>query len=241
MIGCRRARWAVTAVAASALLASCSGDEEPVPDGEGTSAAPSAADRLAQAQDVLVDAGSVRLTMEGADLPEDRPAYIIGASGSGTTTPPAFSGTITARVAGVQADVPTIAVEGSLYVQLPFSPGYVETDPDDLNVPDPARLFDPEVGLVTLLTDTADPAFGEQSRAGAEIVQEVSGTVPGQTVVDLLYAGDPDEQFDVVYGLVEESWEVRTVSITGPFYPPAVSSYSLTLDEYGVPVTIEAP
>ncbi len=45
----------------------------------------------------------------------------------------------------------------------------------------------------------------------------------------------------MVYGLVEESWEARTVTLTGPFYPPAESTYTVTLDDYGVPVEITAP
>ncbi|MFK5688568.1 LppX_LprAFG lipoprotein [Ornithinimicrobium sp. LYQ92] len=231
----------VTGAAVLALvLAGCSGDDD---DAAQTSEAPAptAADRLAQAHDVLVDAGTVHLTMTGTDLPEDEDSFIISAEGSGTMEPPAFDGTITATVAGVQADIPTVALDGDLWVKLPYVPSHVNTDPDDLGVPDPATLFDPEAGLVGLLPMTDDPELGERSRAGAEVVQQVTGTLPGQAVTDLLYAGDAEADFDVTYGLVEDTWEVRSVELTGPFYPPTTSTYTLTLDAYGEPVTVTQP
>ena len=92
-----------------------------------------------------------------------------------------------------------------------------------------------------LLGLTGSPTFGEQSRVGKDVVQQVTGTVPGQAVVDLLYVGDENQDFTVEYGLVEESWEVRTVRITGPFYPPDDATYLVTLDQYGEPVTVTAP
>ena len=223
------------------VLAGCTDDEG---EDAATSSAPpppTAEDRLAQAHDVLVDAGSVSLALAGTDLPEDETSYIISAEGAGTMEPPAFDGTITAVVAGVQADIPTVALDGELWVKLPYVPAHVNTNPDDLGVPDPATLFDQEAGLVGLLDETQDPEFGDRARAGAEVVQEVVGTLPGETVTALLYAGDAESDFDVTYGLVEESWQVRTVEITGPFYPPATSTYTVTLDAYGEPVTVTKP
>lgn len=226
-------------LAASVLaLTACSGDDgDPAPE----TSAPSAADRLEQARTVLTDAGSVALTLTGSDLPDDVSSLVIAAEGSGTMEPAAFEGTITAKVQGIQADVPTVAVDDQLYVKLPFTPGYITTTPEDLNVPDPARLFDPEEGIVSLLSTTEGAAFGEQRRQEREILQEVTGTLPGQAIVDLLNVGDADATFDVTYGLVEESWQVRTVAITGPFYPPATSSYTLTLESYGEPVEVTKP
>ncbi|MGI8946457.1 MAG: LppX_LprAFG lipoprotein [Ornithinimicrobium sp.] len=222
-------------------LSACSDDEPSGPDDAAATSEPTPQDRLDQAHDVLSSAGSVSLGMVGSSLPESESAYVIGAEGSGTLEPAAFEGTITAKLTGIQADVPTIAVDDLLYLELPFTGRYAETDPDSLNVPDPAGLFDLETGLVSLLKKTDNPQFGEQSRAGADVVQEVSGTLPGDLIVDLLNAGAPEATFDVVYGLVEESWEARTVTLTGPFYPPAESTYTVTLDDYGVPVEITAP
>lgn len=219
-------------------LAACSGDDAPTTE-EATTTEATAADRLEQAHAALAEAGSVHLVLEGVDLPDS--AIILRAEGAGTMEPPAFDGTITAKVSGIQADVPTIAVDDQLYVKLPFAPGFVATSPEELNVPDPAALFDVDTGLAGLLTLTEGPQFGEQTRVGSDITQQVTGTVPGQAVVDLLKVGDAEQDFAVEYGLIEESWEVRTVQITGPFYPPDEATYTVTLDEYGEPVTITAP
>lgn len=233
----RRALVPLT-VGAVLTLAACSGQaQEQAP----TTSAPSAADRLAQAHDVLVDAGSVHLDLTGTDLPQDEKSYIISAVGDGTMEPPAFTGTITAKLAGVQADVPTVALDGDLWVKLPYVPAHVRTDPADLGVPDPATLFDPQHGLVGLLPLTQDPQFGQKARAGADVVQGITGSLPGQAVSDLLHVGDAASSFEVTYGLVEESWQVRTVEITGPFYPPAISTYTVTLTAYGEPVTVTKP
>ena len=228
---------ATFSLAAALLLTACSGGGDDAP----TTEAPTAAERLEQARGVLVAAGTVHLDLSGTELPEDENSYIISAVGDGTMEPPAFTGTITAKLAGIQADVPTVALDGELWVKLPFAPAHVRTDPADLNVPDPATLFDPETGLVGLLPQTQDPQFGERARAGAETVQRVTGTLPGTAVTELLLTGDPEATFDVTYGLVEESWQVRTVEIAGPFYPPATSTYTVTLDSYGAPVTVTQP
>lgn len=228
----------VLALSAALVVSACSDDGG---DGPAVTSTPTAQDRLEQAHDVVVDAGTLQLTMTGTDLPESESSYIISATGSGTMEPPAFDGTITARISGVQADIPTVALDGELWVKLPYVPSHVRTDPADLGVPDPASLFDPESGLTSLLGDTVDPELGPRARAGEEIVQQVVGTLPGETVTALLRVGDSSADFDVTYGLVEDSWEVRTVEITGPFYPPASSTYTVTLDSYGAPVTVTRP
>jgi len=241
----QRSRWAhlVTAGAIVTALtgaAACSGDE-PEQDPQATTSEPTAQDRLDEANTVLSEAGSVSLLLQGSDLPESETAYVIKADGSGTTTPPAFDGTITAKIAGVQADVPTVAVDDELYVKLPFSPVFTSVTPESLGVPDPARLFSNDVGVVSLLGKTEGATFGDQSRVGSDVVQQISGQLSGDLIRDLLNVGAEDAQFDVTYGLIEGDWEVRTVSLTGEFYPPTTSTYLLTLDDYGVPVTVTAP
>lgn len=221
-------------------LVACSGDDDPETE-EPTEEPPSAQDRLDQAQGVLSEAGSVSLTLDGADIPDGLEGAVIRADGVGSMDPPSFDGVITARIAGIQADVPTVAIEDDLYVRLPFTPSHVRTTAAALNVPDPARLFDRELGVVSLLGATVDAEFGDQIRARDEILLQVTGTLPGQVVTDLLWVGDREADFDVTYGLVEDDWEVRTVLLSGPFFPPATSSYTLTLDDYGEPVEITAP
>lgn len=196
---------------------------------------------LTEARETLIDAGSIHLTLTGSDLPEQEESYIISADGQGSMSPPAFKGKFTARFRGVQADMPAVAVEGKLFVKLPFAPSHVELDPATFNVPDPATLLDKDSGLVSLLSDTEDPKLGERIRIEKEVARQIVGTLPADAVRRVLTIGHTEQPFDVTYGIVEDNTEVRTVAIRGQFYPPVTSSYSLTLDRYGEQVAIERP
>ncbi len=230
--GVRRRSAGFFAVVSAIALVAC---------GHGDEGGPTAAQRLQEAGEALVAAGSVHLTMTGTDLPEQEQSYVIGADGVGTFDPPAFEGTFTARFRGVQAEMSTVAVDGSLFVKLPFAPTHVELDPATFNVPDPATLLDAETGLVSLLADTQDARTGERVRIEKEIATEITGTLPAASVRRVLSIGHTDTPFDVTVQLVEPTGEVRSVGIRGQFYPPTVSTYLLTLDEYGAPVTVERP
>lgn len=194
---------------------------------------------LEQARDSLFEAGTVRLELSSEGLPDDGSVLLAG-SGVGQLDAPAFEGEVTARMMGLQADVPVVAVDGDLHVQLPYTSRYVTRTPDELGVPDPATLFDPERGVVTLLTQTDNAEFGDQTRARDEVLQQVTGTVPEDAVTTIFRVGEGE--FEVTYGILDdETPELRTVTLTGEFYPPQVSSYTLNLSDYGLDVDISAP
>jgi lipoprotein LprG len=114
-------------------------------------------------------------------------------------------------------------------------------DPKAFGVPDPATLFSTDRGLSSLLTATQSPAEGEKIRNGAEVLTTIKGTIPGPNVVDLFLVGDRNGSFQATYGLTDAD-ELRQVAVTGPFFGAGTSStYTLTLDQYGTPVTIEKP
>lgn len=236
----RRARLAAAPVAAGLVLGLAACAEDPGPAAEVP-----VQQRLQQAEDLVLAAGSFRLTMTSEGLPETTREAVISASGSGSVDPPAFEGTVTARLGGIQVEVPVVALGGALHVKLPYTPDFAEVSPESVGVPDPATLFSAESGVHTLLPETDDAAYGERSRDGREIVQEVSGTLPGRPVLDLLRVGNAEAEFEVTYGLIEaegaDPWPVRSVRISGPFYPDGDSTYVLTLDRYGEAVHVEAP
>jgi lipoprotein LprG len=231
-------RLAAAALAALCLFstAACSGDgATPTP----TQSAPSATQRLASAKAVVDKAASVHLLLASKDVPQGSNG-IISADGVGVH-PPAFKGTFKVRVGGVEADAEITSVDGSVYAKLPFLPVTQKVDPKTLGAPDPATLFSPDAGITTLLTKTTGPTFAGKTRAGSEVLTTVAGTIPGPAVVDLFLIGDRSGSFAATYGLTDAD-ELRTVSITGPFFGAGTSStYLLTLDQYGKPVTITAP
>ncbi|MGW5241095.1 LppX_LprAFG lipoprotein [Monashia sp. NPDC004114] len=228
---------AATLSAACALsLAACSGDSQaPSP----TQSVLSPAQQLAAAKAKVDSSPSVHLKLGSANVP-DGASGVVSADGWGKH-PPAFKGTFKVMLKGIQADAEITSLDGEVYAQLPLIPGTNKIDPKTFGLPDPAVLFSTDKGLTTLLTATTSPVAGDKVRVGSEVLSTIKGTLPGKAVTDLFLIGDPNGTFDVTYGLTD-SGELRQVTLTGPFFGPGTTAtYTLTLDQYGQPVTITKP
>jgi lipoprotein LprG len=186
----------------------------------------------------------MHLTLSSSGIPASVNGVLSG-DGTGTHAP-AFKGTLGARISGFEAKVDVVAIENLLYVKLPFTTQFVQADPKTYNAPDPAQLFATSGGISSLLTDTVNPVEGPKIRVGPDVLKTITGTLPGTSVVKLLNIGDPAKSFNVKYGLTDPGGELRTVTMTGPFFggatsTPVTSTYTLTLDKYGAPVEISKP
>jgi len=229
------------AVLLAVMLAACSGSD-PAADKTPT-------EQLAAAKAKLDAATSVHLTLRSSGIPESANG-VLGADGSGTNAP-AFKGTLEARIGGFGAKVEVVAVDKVLYLKLPFTTDFVPADPKEYNAPDPAQLFAGQGGISSLLTETTNPVEGKKIRVGPDVLKTITGTLPGASVSKLLSVGDATKTFKVTYGITETVGELRTVTMTGPFFKgatstpgistPATSTYALTLDNYGAPVAISKP
>ena len=215
-------------------LTACSGGA-----GSAAPAPATPADRLAAAKAAMDRAASVHLVLTSRDVPAAADG-VLGADGVGTHAP-AFKGRLDARISGVQAAVDVVSVGGALYLQLPFTSRYVRTDPKTYQAPDPATLFATDGGISSLLTRTTGPRLGDRTRSGSTVLQTVTGSLPGRDIAGLLAIGDPAATFGVTYGLTDPGNELRTVTLTGPFFRGSTSTYALTLDRYGDPVEIRQP
>ncbi len=233
-----RRRLATAGLAALSLtgVAACTGQgTEPAP----TQRALTPAERLAAAKSTLDAATSVHLKLASANVPQGA-SGVVSADGWGKH-PPAFKGTFTLTLKGVSADAQVTSVGGQVWAKLPLVPGTNKIDPKTFGVPDPATLFSPDAGLTTLLTATTAPTAGSDVRQGSEVLKTITGSLPGSAVADLFLVGDRNATFATTYGLTDAQ-QLRQVSIVGPFFGPGTSStYTLTLDQYGAPVTIETP
>ena len=223
------ARLAVALLMVSALAA-CSGSDS----GGGTPA-----EQLAAAKAKVDAASSLHLTLSSSGIPATVNGA-LGAEGTGTHAP-AFKGTLNARISGFEAKVEVVAIDKLLYVKLPFTTEFIKADPKAYNAPDPAQLFAKEGGISSLLTATVDPVEGPKVRVGPDVLKTITGTLPGASVAKLLNIGDATKSFKVTYGITDPGGELRTVTMTGPFYKGATSTYALTLDKYGAPVEISKP
>jgi len=218
----------------TSALAACSAEDTGPETGKLT-----AAEQLVAAKAKADAATSMHLTLRSSGIPESANGA-LGADGSGTHAP-AFKGTLDARISGIQAKVEVVAIDKLLYLKLPFTTEFAEVDPKEYNAPNPALLFAVEGGVTSLLTSTTNPVEGKPTREGADVLKTITGKLPGASVAKLLNIGDAAKTFDVTYGITDPGGELRTVTVVGPFYQGATSTYVLTLDKYGAPVEISKP
>ncbi|WP_122817752.1 LppX_LprAFG lipoprotein [Nocardioides pantholopis] len=232
----RRTTALALAVATTLALGACS-DDEGSGDGEGDQD-PAAV--LEQAKQTFDDTEGVQISLSTDELP-DGVTGLLSADGVGTHAP-AFEGTIKVSYAGMEPQVPVVAVDGKVYAQLPLVPGWDDIDPQEYGAPDPATLMSPEDGFTSLLPATDDLEQGEQVRGGAdnrEVLTEYTGTVAGDTVKNVIPTASGD--FDVVY-TVADGEELREVVLTGVFYPDSEEmTYTIGFDDYGTAQEITAP
>ena len=214
-----------------AALAACGGSNK----APGTTPA----QQLSAARAKVDAATSMHLTLSSSGIPASVNG-VLGAEGTGTHAP-AFKGTLNARISGFEAKVDVVAIDKLLYVKLPFTTQFVQADPKTYNAPDPAHLFATQGGITSLLTDTKNPVEGPSTRVGPDVLKTITGTLSGTSVAKLLNIGDATRTFNVTYGITDPGGELRTVTMTGPFYKGATSTYTLTLDTYGAPVEISKP
>ncbi|WP_299446322.1 LppX_LprAFG lipoprotein [uncultured Phycicoccus sp.] len=233
----RRRPVIVAALAATLLAAGCAGSA----DGDVTQPPErTAAQRLEAARTAVAEAGTLKLVLTSTDVPPTENG-VTAATGSGvvSVTEPSFQGTITGTIQGVAATVEVIAVGEDTYLKL-FTPDFEPFDLSTLNAPNPATFLDPAEGIAALLPDTGSPTLGGRVRAGADVLDQVTGTLPAQQVADLFRLGEGTGEYQVTYGLTEGD-ELRTATLVGPFFGPTDSTYTLTLSDYGTPVDITRP
>lgn len=198
------------------------------------------ADVMAAAKKKLDDTTGVNLTLHTDNLP-DGVTGVEDADGVGTHAP-AFDGKITVNLNGQAFEVPVIAVDGKVYVQLPLTPGWQDIDPGDYGAPDPAQLMSPDHGFSTLLTETTGLEKGNSVRGGennSEVLTEYSGTVSSDVVKNIIPTASGD--FDATYTVTDDD-ELREARLTGVFYKDSdPMSYVVTFEDYGTDKDIKAP
>lgn len=230
-----------TVVLAAALaLTGCSStsDKKSSPTESGGKTV-TATDRLTAAKKVLDQAPGYHFKLQGTDVPKDSSGVL---SGEGDViAKPAFKGTLNVQAGSLAASVPVISIDGKTYAKMPFSTKMTTINPNTYGAPDPNLLFSKDKGISTLLPQTKDPKLGGQVRDGKDIVQEISGTLPGSSIKAVLYMGDGKGTFQVKYGLTDDN-QVRSAQVVGPFYPGGQNStYNLTFTDFGQTVDIQAP
>jgi lipoprotein LprG len=236
----RRRNRIASAILAGALtalsLTACGGDSEG--DGGGSDSTPE--EVFTAAKTTLDETSGVNLTLSTDNLP-DGVAGVEKAEGVGTHAP-AFAGSITVVLSGQAFEVPVVAVDDKVYVQLPLTTGWQDIDPAEYGAPDPAQLMSTDAGFSALLPATTDVEKGESVRGGSdnkEVLTEYTGSVPGSVVKNVIPTASGD--FDVTYTITDDE-ELRTARLTGVFYQDSdPMTYVVTFEDYGTEKDITAP
>jgi lipoprotein LprG len=156
--------------------------------------------------------------------------------------PASFSGTLSVTALGGAIDVDVVSVDGTVYAQLPFAQGFSVVDPAQFGVGDPGALLDPDTGISQLLTGAQDAQLGEEKRVDGEVVREVTASIPGDLVEQVLTSQDPAQEVRARMSIATGSGQLRRVELTGPFFTADQDgTYTLALSDFGADVEITAP
>jgi len=215
--------------AALAALTGCKGSDSPPTD-------QTPDERIAEAKQSFDDAEFIEFTLASDDLPPDIDG-LLSAEGTGTHDP-AFDGEVKVQT-DFDITAPLIAIDGDVYVKLPFS-SWSTIDPAAYGAPDPAQLLDDKGGISSLFTATEDLAVGDEKRDGETVLTDIEGTIPGDSVKQV-FPSSGSGDFDVIYTLTDEN-DIDGINITGPFYDGSDDvTYTIDLNLDGDTVEIEAP
>ena len=219
-------------VAALVALAGC-----------GTSASPTQADPtalLAQAKATMEKASTVAFTLTSKAVPASSDG-VTAADGVGIfdASTPKFKGTFTGRLAGITGTIGLITIGPDAYVKF-FDEAYKPFDLKAVDAPNPSDFFNTSTGMTGLLAKTTNPTLGAQVREGKDIVQEVTGTVPGAEIQRLFKLGDGTKPFTVTFAIAD-SGELRRTTAVGEFFAGSTSTYVIVLKDYGKTVEIARP
>jgi LppX_LprAFG lipoprotein len=172
-----------------------------------------------------------------------------GVSGGGTNItggegdlarPDQLQGSFTVTIGGFNANVKVVSKGGVFAAQLPFQRKYTRTNPATFGLTDPSRLLDREHGLSSLLTAGTGAKVTGQERLAGELLYEVTSTVPGSSV-PVLPNANPSQPVTMVAAINPNNYQLRQISLTGPFTSSSDSTFVVTLTKYNEPVTITLP
>lgn len=195
---------------------------------------------LAQGKTTIDNAQAFHFALTTAGVPPGSGTTIVGGSGD-LARPDKLVGSFTVSVGGLQATVKVAAGGGKFYAQLPFQTSYTPTDPSSFGVANPAQLISPSGGLSSILGDTTQTTSGGQTRINGEVLDVVSGSVPG-TDITVLPDKDPSRPVMVKTLINPSNHQVRQVILTGPIETTApTASFSVTLTNYGEHVSLAIP
>ncbi len=210
--------------------------------GGAAAGAPSAATLLQRAKTAFDSTSAFHVRLTSSNVPSGSGGPLLTSASGDAVRPGSFRGTLGVELAGSPLEIPVVSIGGRLYAKLPFSGAYTEANPAQYGFGDPGRLLSPTTGISTLLPATRHAVLGSPVRVAGELLQSVSGTLPGRTVRAVLLDAQPSQPVDVTYDIATSTYQVREVVLTGPILAAGHdSTFTLLLTSYGEKVNVTPP
>ena len=230
-----RHRLLAVATALAILGAACgdsgSSADEPLPG---------LAEILSETANAMLDVSSVGYEMQPTGGPV---VFDIGLSlefidGRGVyAAPDSAESMLTLKLGGATFEVESIAIGDTVWVTEPLTGSWNQLGSGY----NPAILFDPDEGIVQLLTEdlTGGAVAGRVSHSGREHF-EVTGTVTGERVETITFGLAEGEAIPIVLLIDAETSLISNASFS-TVTDGRTTDWSLDFVDYGVPVTIAPP
>ncbi len=229
----------LAAVLLLGLVTGCGGSKSK-PAAASASATPNAEAMLAEAKATLDATSSLHFALTTTNVPSGSGGIT---SGEGDVArPDKFQGTLKVSSSGLSGTVKVVSVGGVVWAKLPLLPGYHKIDPAKYGISDPGNLLNPDTGLSSLLLEPTNATYKGQVRVDGVVLDQVDATLPGAAVDKIFSSADPSQPVDAQFGIEPSTHEIRSATITGPFFSSSQkSTLAIGLSNYGETVSISAP
>lgn len=233
----RKLTIAMLALVLAVVLTSCGGSAKSAAKATSSS---SPAALLARSRSVLDATKSVHFALASTGISSSASTALVSGSGD-LLRPDRLKGSFSIRVSGFEASVGIVVVGNTLYAKPPFASHYSATNPSTYGIGNPAQLLSPTNGVSSLLTSISHSVSKGSTRLAGELLDVVSGEVPGDKV-PVLPDKNKSEPVQVTASIDPSSGQLRRIALVGPFTSASSSTtYTVTLTRYGEPVTVSAP
>ena len=227
-------RLALAGVIVSLALTGCSSTKE------SDAGSGDAKTRYAQAQTKFEQTPGYHIKVVGKGLPNDG-SFLQTADGDVVTNPASFAGKVGVLTSGQRIDADVINIGAKSWVkQGTAMKNYMEFNTSDFGVPNPSALFSAKSGIPALPAMSKDLKETGQKLVNGEKVTMFKGSVEANAAAKAMSFGTARSNYTVEVGLTGSN-EVRTMTVSGPFFDAADGSYTLDFSNFGQKKTISQP